>query len=118
MKALNLKMRLMALILNMIDFIRPMPRPPGPGRILKQIVLTPIGFKQVNYITTLLKQVNNMALSQGIEQIFFICKKGHPLLDSLKGFIHIDTGMYLYIKPLCEGLSLNGQSVFINGLDL
>ena len=117
-KAFSFKMRVMAFLLDIAQIFRPVPHPPIPGNLLKQIVLTPIGYKDLRYITTLLKNMNNWALSEGIEQIFFICKRDHPLLSTLKGFIHIDTRVHLYVKPLCENLSLSGQPVFINGLDL
>jgi hypothetical protein len=108
----------MAFLLDTARIIRPIPHPPKPGNLLKQIVLTPIGFRDKIYISTLLRYLNNLAYAEGIEQIFFICERDHPLLSSLKGFVHIDTGMHLYIKPLQGNLTLSGQPVFINGLDL
>ena len=95
-----------------------MPRIPKPGDVLKQIVLTPIGYTDVTHLAALMRYVNNRAYSEGIEQIFFICERYHPLLTCLKGFIHIDSMIQLYIKPLCEALLLADKPVFINGLDL
>ena len=115
---LSLKMRLITLILDIGRIFFLLPNPPHPGSVLRQIVLTPMGFKDMKYITPLLKYLNNIAFKQGIEQIFFICNRSHPLLNSLKGFIHIDTGISLYIKPLSENLVLGNQPVFINGVDL
>jgi GNAT superfamily N-acetyltransferase len=115
---LSLKIHGMSLLINAARIFRPLPRPPRPGSVLKQIVLTPIGFKDIHSITALLRYVNNRAYTEGIEHIFFICERGHPLLSILKGFMHIDTGMHLYIKPLVENVSLSGKPVFINGLDL
>jgi GNAT superfamily N-acetyltransferase len=117
-KKLSLKMHGMSVLINAARIFRPLPRPPSPGSLLKQIVLTPIGFKDIQYIQTLIRYVNNRAYAEGIEHIFFICERGHPLLSTLKGFMHIDTGMHLYIKPLVENVSLSGRPVFINGLDL
>lgn len=117
-KALSLKMRAVCFALDIIGKFRPIPRGPKPGDILKQMVLTPIGFKDAKDIAVLLRYVNNQALKKGIQQIFFLCERRHPLLDGLKGFIHIDTTMHLYIKPLQENPLIISRPVFVNGLDL
>jgi GNAT superfamily N-acetyltransferase len=117
-KRLSFKMHGMSFLINAARIFRPLPRPPRPGSVLKQIMLTPIGFKDMQYIPTLLRYVNNRAYAEGIESIFFICERDHPLSSTLRGFIHIDTGIHLYIKPLNENVSLSGKPVFINGLDL
>jgi hypothetical protein len=82
------------------------------------MVLTPVGFREREHLTALLRHVNNLAFLAGIQQIFYLCERGHPLLSSLKGFIHIDTRMHLNVKPLRDDISLAGQPVFINGLDM
>lgn len=95
-----------------------MPRSPKPGDTLKQFVLTPIAFKNPEDSAAFLRYVNNIALKKGIEQIFYICEKGHEMLKGMKGFIHIDTTMYLYFKPLQENVSLSNDTVFVDGIDL
>lgn len=117
-KALSLKMRATGFLLNMVRIFRPIPRGPKAGDILKQMVLTPIGFRDREYLTALLRHVNNRAFFKGIQQMFCLCERGHPLLSSLKGFIHVDTAMHIYIKPLRDDVSLADQPVFTNGLDL
>jgi len=117
-KALSLKMRAMGILLDMVRLFRPIPRGPQIGDTLKQMALTPIGFRDREYLTALLRHMNNQALSRGIEQMFCLCPRDHPLLTSLKGFLHIDTDMHLYVKPLRDDVSLSDQPVFINGLDL
>jgi hypothetical protein len=102
----------------MIRVFRPVPRAPQPGDTLKQIVLNIIGYRDSRDMGILMKYVNNLALSRRIEQIFFLCENKHPLLGSIKGFIHIDTAMHLYVKPLQESVSLNTRPVFLNGLDI
>jgi GNAT superfamily N-acetyltransferase len=116
--AFSLKMRIMAFLMDIAKIFRPVPSPPVLGNSLKQIVLTPIGFEDTRHISDLLKYVNNRAFAEGIEQLFFICNRGHPLLSSLKGFIHIDTGMHFYVKPLRNNLSLGDNIVYVSGLDL
>ncbi len=117
-KALSFKMRAVVFLLDIARIFRPIPRGPKPGDILKQMVLTPIGFKDPKYLTPLLRYVNNQAFLKGIQQIFFLCERGHPLLSSLKGFIHIDTAMHLYMKPLRENMLISDHHVFVSGLDL
>jgi GNAT superfamily N-acetyltransferase len=117
-QAWSRKMRMMGLFLDIVGLFRPVPAPPKPGSLLKQVVLTPFGFRGTEHIAALLRHLNNRALNGRIEQIFLICERSHPVLDALKGFIHIDTDMHLYVKPLKEGLTLSGKPVFIDGLDL
>ncbi|NOR48458.1 MAG: GNAT family N-acetyltransferase [Methanosarcinaceae archaeon] len=117
-KALSLKLRMIGLLLDIIRYFRPMPRSINSGSVLKQMVLTPIGFKNPRYLSMLLKYLNNLAFQRGIEQIFCFCKRNHVLLCSMKGFIRIDEKVYLYIKPLHENILLSDQPVFINGIDL
>ena len=117
-QALSRKMRVMNLVLDTVGLFRPVPALPKPGSLLKQIVLTPLGFRETKHIAALLRHLNNRALGGGIEQIFLICEKSHPVLDSLKKFTHIDTDMNLYIKSLKEDLVLSDRPVFIDGLDL
>jgi L-amino acid N-acyltransferase YncA len=117
-KALSFKMRAISFLLNAARIFRPIPQGPKVGDVLKQMVLTPIGFKEREHLTVLLRHVNNYAFDKGIQQIFCLCERGHSLLSSMKGFLHVDTLMHLNVKPLREDVSLTEQPVFINGLDL
>ena len=117
-EALSLKMRAIGLLIDVVGRFRPIPRGPKPGDRLRQMVLTPIGFKNTAYLAVLLRYVNNQALLKGIQQMFYLCEKDDPLLSILKGFIHIDTSMHLYLKPLQENVSISQRPVFINALDL
>jgi GNAT superfamily N-acetyltransferase len=117
-EALSTKMRMMNLFLDIMRLFRPLPQGPRPGDILKQAVLTPIGFKDPKLLTMLLPYINNLALTKGIQQIFFLADRNHALHSLLKGFIHIDTDMHLYIKPLSIDLLLGDGPVYINGLDM
>ena len=98
--SLSSKIRMIKLMLDFTRIFRTMPRSPKPGDILKQFVLTPIAFKNPKDLEALFRYVNNIALKKDIEQIFYVCEKDHKMLNSMKGFIHIDTTMYLHIKPL------------------
>jgi GNAT superfamily N-acetyltransferase len=117
-QALSFKMRIMGLALDAMRLFRPMPRSVRPGDLLTQIVLTPVAFRGPADLAVLLRYLNNEALARGIEQIFCICEPGHPLLRGLKGFLHIDTTVYLYTKPLQAGTALGRGPAFIDGVDL
>lgn len=118
MKSSSLKMKMMGSFLDIARLLWPMPRMPKVGNTLKQWCLTPIGFKDPRYLAVLLRYLNNLALQGGIEQIFCICGRGHPLISSMKGFIHVDTAMHLYVKPLQQNVSMSDAPVFIDGIDL
>jgi len=116
--SLSWKVRAMSILLTIASRFSNIPRGPRVGETLKQIVLTPIGYSDIEHLSVLLKHVNNRAFAMGIQQIDCICEKDHPLLESTKGFIRIDSGIHVYIKPLKEGAQLSDGPVFINGLAL
>ncbi len=117
-KALSFKVQVMSILIDIVRLIRPIPRGPKVGDISKQIVLTPIGFRDIDHLTILLKFINNLALSRKIQQIYCVCEPSHPLLDSFKNFIHIDSGIHIFVKPFQENVVLADQPVFVNGFDL
>ena len=114
-EALSLKMRVIGWLLVcariLPDFVK-------PGDVLRQIMLTPIGFREHSHLTILVKAVNNMALSRGFEQIFCVCERNHEMLKSIKGFTRIDTKVYLYAKLLKEEGFLGDEHMYIDGIDM
>lgn len=115
---MNAKMRLVKLLLDLARFLRPMPSLPRAGELLKQIMLTPIGFRQPKYLAPLLKHINNLALQRGVRLICCVCEQGHPLLSSIRGFTRVDTAIQVYIKYLQEKAVLGNKPLFIDGIDL
>ncbi|MFB0547188.1 MAG: GNAT family N-acetyltransferase [Anaerolineae bacterium] len=115
---LDLKLRMMGLLLDIARNFRPMPRVPRPGDSLKQWVLTPIAFKDPGHLAVLLRYVNNLAIRSDIEQILCICEQDHELLSSMKGFFHADFLMHLYVKPLQQNILIGDKPIFIDGIDL
>ena len=85
---------------------------------MKQIMLTPIGFKDPAHLAMLVRYVNNQALLSEIQQIFCICEKDHLLLRSMKGFIRVNTAIHLYVKQLQPDIWLSDNQVFIDGIDM
>jgi GNAT superfamily N-acetyltransferase len=114
----SLKMRMIGLLLNFMRTFRAMPGPIEAGKTLKQMMLTPIAFKNPGHLGVLLKCMNNQALTSGIEQIFCVSEEDHPLVSCMKGFIRINTGIDLYTKPLQQERFLGNHPVFIDGIDL
>lgn len=114
-EALSRKMRVMGFFLTAT---RILPEFLKPGDTLRQIMLTPVGFKDAAHLAVLVRHVNNRALLGGIQQIFSICERNHELLRSMKGFIRVDTAIHLYIKPLQEDVLMSDGPVFINGIDM
>jgi len=114
----SLKMRMIGSLVHLVGRFRPMPRGVNAGDKLNQIMLTPIAFKQPPHLALLLRYMNNQALSKGIEQIFCICESNHPLLNSMKGFIRINTGVNLYVKSLQPNLRVSSSPVYADGIDM
>jgi GNAT superfamily N-acetyltransferase len=117
-EALSVKMRMIGLLLAIARIFRPLPKFLKPGDTLKQMMLTPIGFKDPAHLAALLRHVNNLGLQRGIEQMFSVCERDHTLLKGMKGFIRIDTAMNLYTKILQEDVFPSNKPVFIDGIDL
>jgi hypothetical protein len=114
-KALSLRLQMIGWLLTTT---RILPRFPKPGDTMKQMMLTLIGFKEPAHLAVLIRYLNNQARRKGVEQVFCIYERGDMLLKSTKGFIHVDTGLHLYTKPLAQNVSVAGGPVFVNGIDL
>lgn len=114
-KALSRRLQMIGWLLTTT---RLLPRFPKPGDTMKQMMLTLIGFKEPAHLAVLIRYLNNQALRKGIEQVFCIYQPGDKLLKSMKGFIHVDTALHLYTKPLGQNVSMAGGPVFANGIDL
>ena len=115
---LNTKMKLVKLLADLARFFRPTPSMPQTGELLKQIMLTPIGFKHPKYLAPLLKHINNLARQKAIGLIYCVCEQGHPLLSSMRGFARMDTPIHVYVKYLLGNAILGNKPLFIDGIDL
>lgn len=117
-QALSSKIRLIGLIVRAAGLFRPMPEPLKPGDFLKQIILSPIGFKDPAHFAALLRHVNNRAFQMGIKQIFCIGEPDHEMLKSMKRFIRVNTTYNLYVKAFKQEGLRSGKPVYIDGIDL
>jgi N-acetylglutamate synthase-like GNAT family acetyltransferase len=112
---LNPRMRLLGKLLVLARIV---PRFPGPGDTLRQMMLTMIGYESSAHLVPLVKHVNNLALKEGIEQVFCVCERDDKILESMKGFTRVDTGVNLYVKPLRPGISMADAAVAMTGFDM
>ncbi|MHA1911940.1 MAG: GNAT family N-acetyltransferase [Candidatus Kariarchaeaceae archaeon] len=115
--SMNFKNKLMSKMINFMGHFMSLPRAPSEGSSLKQWCLAPIGFKNTEDMIPLFKQVNNLAYQAKIDQLFWICEKNHPLLNSTKGLMRNDIEAHLYVKPLRK-IELDDSPIFFNGVDL
>jgi hypothetical protein len=115
---LSTKMKTIKLFADLARLLRPMPRMPGAGELIKQIMLTPIAFKQPEYLSVLLRHINNLALRKSIDIIYCISEQRHPLLSAFRGFFRIDTAIHVYIKYFREKTIPGYKPLFIDGIDL
>lgn len=114
-KALSRRLQMIGWLLTTTGIL---PRFPKPGKTMRQMMLTPIGFKEPAHLAVLIRYLNNQAFRKGIEQVFCICERGDMLLKSMKGFIRVNTALHLYIKPLAQNVSIADGPVFVSGIDL
>jgi GNAT superfamily N-acetyltransferase len=117
-KSLSFKMRAAGAMIGAMRLFGPAPSPPLPGDVLNQAALTHMGYEDSRDLAALLRHLNNHVHAMGIGQIFYACEKGSSLLGITRGFVHIDSAMHLYIRPLQTGLKPGSGPVHITGLDL
>jgi GNAT superfamily N-acetyltransferase len=112
---LNLKMRLLG---KFLVLTRILPRFPSPGDTFNQMMLTMIGYRTPPDLSVLIKHANNLALEKGIEQIFCICEQKDKLIESMKGFDKVNTGINLYVKIFKPDVMLADFPIAMTGLDM
>jgi GNAT superfamily N-acetyltransferase len=117
-KSLSSRLRMTGMLVDVIGYFRPVPRLPKAGTTLRQWCLTPIAFSAPEHLRPLFRYLNNRAVEMGIEQIFCLCERGHPLLTGMKGLFRRNVAMHLYVKPLQQSGTIGPKPVFIDGIDL
>ena len=112
---LNFKMRALGKILTAA---RILPTFPTAGGTLNQGMLVMMGYRRVEDLAPLMKHVNNVYAPKGIEQVFCVCEPKDPLIQSMKGFVRVNTGVNLFTKKLRSDISIPDNAVAMTGLDM
>jgi ribosomal protein S18 acetylase RimI-like enzyme len=114
---LNPKMQVFNHLLNVARIFRPMPSLPRQGELIKPIILTPVAFKKIQFLTPLLRHINNIALQMNIGYVYLISERNDPVLTCMRGFTRSETGIHLYIKYLEGHVKLNSGPLFLDSID-
>jgi hypothetical protein len=115
---LSFKLRVLGLLLDITRPFHAVPRSIKSGELLKQWCLTPIAFKKPYYFEVLLRHLNNLALEQGIDQLFFVYEPNQTLQRELSDFFTVSVHQYLFVKQLLPEINIDSRPVFIDGIDL
>ncbi len=97
-KAFNQRLRRLATLLRWGGKLFTLPQLPSVGSELRQWIVTPLGMRSPQATNTLLREINNRALSQNIDFVFASADRPHPLSASLKGLFHADTQLSIVVK--------------------
>jgi len=100
------KDQLMNIALAFLGIFTKLPRIPKPGQRLTQYFLQDIGFTKPEYLTELVKHVNNIALKNNISVLITLGVE-EPITDVLSKFMNTTSTEHIYAKPLKE-LDLTG----------
>jgi len=100
------KDQLMNIALAFLGIFTKLPKIPKPGQRLTQYFLQDIGFTKPEYLTELVKHVNNIALKNDIGVLTTLGVE-EPITDVLSKFMNTTSTEHIYAKPLKE-LDLTG----------
>ena len=78
--------------------LKPMPRLFRPGMMLRQWGLSPIGYREPEDLTKLLRVINNMAVEGGVEQVAMAIETDSALEQAVSPLPGIDIPFTLYVK--------------------
>lgn len=111
-------MKLKGLLLDMLKWLRPVPRMAKPGQELKQWCLTSLGFKSPEDLAALLARINNLALAQGVDTVFLMAQDAPWVAEALGEFISIPVTMHLVVKGYGDGPGPGEAPVHLDGIHL
>jgi GNAT superfamily N-acetyltransferase len=111
-------MRRLGRRLRMISLFRPMPVVARPGQVLRQVMLTTLGWRDPAALNAIFRDLNNRLKNRGIEHMFVISQTDSPLVTAMDGFFRVPTDLHLFIKPLAAGPVVGPGPVFVDGVDL
>lgn len=98
---LSRKNRLMNLVLAFLGIFTKMPKIPNSGQLMKQYFLQDIGFTKPEYLSELVRYLNNIALENDIQYLTMLGVE-EPISDVLSKFMNITSTEHIFAKPLKE----------------
>jgi ribosomal protein S18 acetylase RimI-like enzyme len=106
-------LRLLRAVSGIVRAFRPIPRIPKPGEVMKPALLVSlIGYDDVEALHPLFDHINNLALDRGISMVFFMCEKESEMPAVLENVFRADGDINLYTKSLAPGVALSDGPVF------
>ncbi|MCK4568050.1 MAG: GNAT family N-acetyltransferase [Candidatus Thorarchaeota archaeon] len=103
---LSRKNQIMNLALTFLGIFTKMPKIPDSGQLMKQYFVQDVGFTKPEYLTELVKHLNNIALENDIQYLTMMGVEA-PISDVLSKFMNTTSTEHVYAKPLKE-LDLTG----------
>jgi len=113
--ALSFKSKFNTNIEKLINHFKKSIKTLEPDTLVKQILVTKIGYKNFNYLLDLFRFINNIAFKDGFNEIIYI--KDHLKLNKLKDFTYKNTHLNLYIKTFIDGFNLDNNPIYIDTID-
>lgn len=106
---LSRKNQILGLVLGFLGIFTKMPRIPKSGHPMKQYFIQDVGFTEPEYLTELVKYLNNMALESDIQYLTMLGAED-PISEVLSKFMNTTSTEHIYAKPLKDlDLSSFGQ---------
>ncbi|MGY5860684.1 MAG: GNAT family N-acetyltransferase [Candidatus Thorarchaeota archaeon] len=103
---LSRRNQFMDYLLAFLGIFTKMPRIPNSGQLMTQYFLQDIGFTKPEYLTELVRHLNNMALENNIQFLTMLGVEA-PISDVLSKFMNATSTEHIYAKPL-KDLDLTG----------
>jgi hypothetical protein len=100
------KDQLMNIALTFLGIFTKLPRIPKPGQRLTQYFLQDIGFTKPEYLTELVRHLNNMALENDIQYLTMLGVED-PISGVLSKFMNTTSTEHIYAKAL-KDLDITG----------
>ena len=103
---LSRRNQFMNFLLAFLRIFTRMPRIPNSGQLMKQYFLQDIGFTKPEYLTELVRYLNNIALENDIQFLTMLGVEA-PVSDVLSKFMNTTSTEHIFAKPL-KDLDLTG----------
>ena len=116
-ESFSTRMKLETLRMKAERLLHPMPESLQPGQRLRQIMLTPIAFTDVEDLTALVRTISNIGVDEQTDVMYALSERDNPLVDALGDYIHTDSDVLLYLKPFTKDIR-HDRPIIVPGTDL